>query len=160
MRHNFEEYIMKNIAYLFIALMSLMTTQSFATLGGSSASAQIDRVKLNAAKHELSSNSQLYNVDTYEVAPKINIREYVSKTGIVFGVSWNGPMKPDLRQLLGQYNASLTAEFAKRPRRGRSPVYIKRPDVVIESNGHPRYFFGRAYIPAAIPRGVLESEIQ
>ena len=150
----------RNVVCFYIAMMSLMTTQSFATLGESSASIQVDRSALNATKYKLSTSNQFYNVGSYQVAAVTNIREYVAKNGMVFAVSWNGPLKPNLQQLLGQHYLTLMSEVAKKPHAGRSPVYIKRADIVIESGGHPQSFIGRAYLPTAMPSGMKENEVQ
>jgi hypothetical protein len=150
----------RNTGYLFIAMMSLITTQCLATLGESSASIQVDRSILNATKPELSTDHPLYKIESYQLSSVTNVREYVAKDDKVFAVTWSGPLKPDLHQLLGKHYPTLTAAIAKKPHGGRSPVFIKRRDIVIESGGHQRSFFGRAYLPAAMPSGMRESDIQ
>ena len=150
---------MKNISYLFIVTMTLLTTPCFATLGESSASIQTDRTALHASRNELTTGNELYKVESYQIAAATDIKEYVTNDGMVFAVSWSGPIKPDLQQLLGKHYLTLTSAIAKKPHGGRSPVYIKRRDIVIESGGHPRSFFGRAYLPAVMPAGMKDSDI-
>ena len=54
-----------------------------------------------------------YIVQQIEAADGMVVREYVSSTGLVFGVAWQGPQMPDLIQLLGAsfllYEAALPA---------------------------------------------------
>jgi hypothetical protein len=147
-----KDLIMKKISYVFIAAMSLLTTECFATLGESSASIKAD--------HKLSTNNELYKVESYKVSSVTNIREYIAKDGIVFAVSWKGQFKPNLSELLGTHYRTLTNAIANKRHGGRAAVYINRHDIVIESNGHPGYFFGKAYLPAVMPSGMKESEIR
>ena len=85
-------------------------------------------------------------------------REFVSPTGTVFAVAWTGPTMPDLRQLLGSYFDPYVAAAAQH--RGRAPVLIEQPGLVVQSRGHMRAFVGRAYLPQAVPQGVATEEIK
>lgn len=89
-----------------------------------------------------------------------HVREYVSGTGIVFAVSWDGPFLPDLRALLGKHFDTLVAESAKTPRAGTSQLSVNRPEVVIFSGGHMRAFEGRAWVPAQFPAGFTANDIR
>ncbi|HTN44656.1 MAG TPA: DUF2844 domain-containing protein [Nitrospiria bacterium] len=90
------------------------------------------------------------------------VREYVSPTGIVFGIAWNGRVHPDLTPLLGSYAGEYHEALRRSPREpGRRPYYaIKTDRVVVEKWGHMRNFQGRAYAPALIPPGVSIDEIK
>jgi hypothetical protein len=88
------------------------------------------------------------------------VRQYVSKAGVVFAVTWSGPFMPNLRQLMGPQFDTMVARQAKRDHAGRRLVSQHEPDLVIESGGHPRSFAGRAYLPSALPAGVAEKDIQ
>ena len=44
-----------------------------------------------------------YTVHEMQSSSGTAVREYVSSTGTVFAVAWQGPWLPDLRQLLGPY---------------------------------------------------------
>jgi hypothetical protein len=87
------------------------------------------------------------------------VRELISPSGTVFGVAWEGPRIPDLRQLLG---ASFTVytDAAQTPRHRRGPLVLEAPGLVFESYGHARAFRGRAFIPALLPAGVSIDAIQ
>jgi hypothetical protein len=43
---------------------------------------------------------------------------------------------------------------------GRRFVSLHQADLVIESSGHQRSFFGRAYLPNEIPAGITIQDIQ
>ncbi|MEO7495995.1 MAG: DUF2844 domain-containing protein [Massilia sp.] len=88
------------------------------------------------------------------------VREYVNSDGIVFAVSWSGPLMPDLRTLLGAHFTTFASESAKRPRAGHSAVSIQRPELVVVSGGHMRAFKGYAYTTAGLPEGFTAADIQ
>jgi hypothetical protein len=86
------------------------------------------------------------------------VREFVSPQGKVFGVAWQGPVKPDLQQVLGSYYD----EFMKNApqRRAHGPVTIEAPGLVVQFGGHMRALTGRAYVPEMVPDGVRPEEIK
>jgi len=43
---------------------------------------------------------------------------------------------------------------------GSGPRASQQPGLVVQSGGHMRAFFGRAYIPQMLPRGISAAEIQ
>jgi hypothetical protein len=97
------------------------------------------------------------------------VREYVSTGGKVFGVAWQGPWVPDMRQLLGSYfdqfaRANQAQAQANQAQKGarirRGPVLIDEPGLVVQIGGHPRAFAGRAYVPDMLPSGVGAENIQ
>ncbi len=95
-------------------------------------------------------------------ASGVVVREYLTSTGTVFGVTWQGPTIPDLRQLLGPYFDRYQQEAARlaRTRLGHGPLVVDLGDVVVESGGHARAFSGRAYLPNRLPPGVRVDDIQ
>jgi len=89
-----------------------------------------------------------------------HVREYVSGSGVVFAVTWDGPVLPDLKALLGKYFDTMVAESARMPRAGRSHLAINVPEVVINSGGHMRAFEGSAWIPAEFPAGFTADDVR
>jgi len=87
------------------------------------------------------------------------IREYVSPEGTVFGVSWQGPVMPNLSQLLGSYLADFQ-QASQSPRARRGPLVVRNDRVVIESGGHMRAFHGRAYVPNLLPHNLTQAVVQ
>ena len=90
------------------------------------------------------------------------VREYVSPSGIVFGIAWNGLAYPDLTPLLGPYDGEYQQALRQEPRKpGLRRYHAVRTDgVVVEKWGNLRDLQGRAYAPALIPPGVSIDEIK
>lgn len=88
------------------------------------------------------------------------VREYADTNGTVFAVSWQGPVKPDLKQLLGQYFQPFIDGSAASQHVGTGPITLRDTNLVVHSGGHPRAFFGSAYVPTLIPQGVVIDALQ
>ena len=100
-----------------------------------------------------------YTVHELLLPTGTTVREYLSPTGAVFAVSWQGPFKPDLRQLLGQYFDAFVAA----PREAastRSHMTLRTGTLVVHSDGHMRAFTGLAYAPQLVPAGVDPEGLQ
>jgi hypothetical protein len=126
-----------------------------AALGGDETSVQNDRAHMRAALVRMT-RADRYSVHEMQTPSGIKVREYVSTAGSVFGVAWDGPWQPDLRQLLGTYFQpyvqAAAAARAKRPVRG--PLLVQEPGFVVQLGGRPRAFAGRAYVPLLVPQGL------
>jgi hypothetical protein len=91
----------------------------------------------------------------------MQVREFLNRDGIVFAVTWAGPVVPDLQQLLGAKFAVYAAALAAREQPGlRRSVRVATTDFVVESDGHLRAYVGRAYLPQMIPIGVSAAELR
>ena len=137
-------------------------TAAHATLGGDGASIEVDRLsmKVKHAARLTPSSSGSYTVHETILSSGTLVRQYVSNAGVVFGVAWNGPFVPDLRQLLGSHFDTMVARQSGQRHAGHKFVSQHNSDLVIESGGHPRSFVGRAYLPGAVPASVAVQEIQ
>jgi len=142
-----------------LALVTVVSsTPAQAALGGDVSSVQKDRARCKASL-QLSPAAH-HSVHELKAPTGTVIREYVTTDGRVFGVTWQGPWRPDLRQLLGPYFADFQ-QAAKAKRTGRNgPLSSRSSRLVIEMGGHPRAFRGRAYVPDLVPADVPEDEIQ
>jgi hypothetical protein len=142
-----------------LALATVVSSMpALAALGGDVSSVQKDGTRFKASV-QLSPATH-YSVHELTAPTGTVIREYVSPDGRVFGVTWQGPWRPDLRQLLGPYFADFQ-QAAKGKRTGRNgPLTARTSHLVIEMSGHPRAFRGRAYVPDLVPADVQEDEIQ
>jgi len=131
---------------------------AWAKLGGDIASVQADTAALRA---EIRTTPTIqYDVHEIHGAAGLVVHEYSSRQGQVFAVTWQGPYKPDLRELLGAYFATYQSA-ASQQRAGTHRVFtLSRPDLVIESSGRMRGFQGFAYIPALMPAGVSVQQLQ
>ena len=140
-----------------MALIALsLPLPAFATLGGDVASVAADQAQV--AGTVTVAQVQKYAVHAIGVPSGTVVREFVSPAGTVFGVAWQGPTMPDLRQVLGPYFDRYVEAAAHRTQRG--PVQIVLPDLVVTSGGHMRAFVGQAYLPDAVPQGVTADEIR
>ncbi|HUH92801.1 MAG TPA: DUF2844 domain-containing protein [Casimicrobiaceae bacterium] len=126
-------------------------------LGDVEASIEVDRLAMHAMQQ--TTRTPRFTMHELRAPSGTTVREYVSPAGTVFGVAWQGPTLPDLRQLLGAHFDEYAAAAAERRTR-RSPVLVQLPGLVVQSAGHMRAFVGKAYIPQALPPGVAVAEIQ
>jgi Protein of unknown function (DUF2844) len=130
----------------------------FATLGEDASSVQSDQTHMKASVQV--SRTANYSVHEMKAAEGTAVREFVSPSGKVFGVAWNGPFRPDLKQMLGSYYDQFVAA-AQSKRGGRNaPLTIQEPGLVVQMSGHQRSFVGRAYVPGLLPQGVQPTEIK
>jgi hypothetical protein len=83
----------------------------------------------------------------------------VNPQGKVFGISWSGPVMPDLSQLLGPYLGQFqnSPNTKRARRRGAS---LDDGELVVEISGHMRAFFGRAYLISQLPAGASAEIVQ
>ena len=130
-----------------------------AVLGESADSITSDRKAFSAVQH---SQVERSNYTVHEiVTDSTAVREYVSPSGIVFGIAWNGLVHPDLSSLLGAYAGEYREALRQTTRqRGRRHLRVKTDGVIVEKWGHMRNLRGRAYAPALIPQGVRVDEIR
>jgi hypothetical protein len=128
-----------------------------AALGSSEGSIQLDQSQMQASRRILTATR--YTLHEIQLPSGTTVREYVSAGGTVFGVAWQGPFMPDLRQLLGSYFPQyVDAASLKQGQRG--PMTVIQPGLVVRSGGHMRAFSGQAYLPALLPQGVSVEEIR
>jgi hypothetical protein len=123
-----------------------------ATLGEPEITVQSDVAQLRASIKS-SEDRAGYRVHEIQLPGGTLLREFIAPDGNVFAVAWQGPTRPDLRQVLGQYFGA----FGSTPRSkfsDRRHVQIQQGDFVLQSGGHMRALSGRAYLQSAIPSGV------
>jgi Protein of unknown function (DUF2844) len=142
------------------ATLLLASLPAFAGLGEDADSVAADQAHMQASLRI--TQTQAYTLREMRAPTGTVVREYVSPSGIVFGVAWQGPWPPDMRHILanyfGQYQQAAQAEATSRG--GRRPLVIELPGFVLQSGGHMRSFAGRAYIPQMLPRGTVAEAIR
>jgi hypothetical protein len=142
-----------------LAVLALPASAS-ASLGGDASSVDADRVQMQGALLRVV-NSDAYTLHEVQSSTGTTVREYVSSTGMVFAVAWQGPWLPNLRQLLGTYfDEYQRLQPVQRNRRARGSIVIDQPDLVVQMSGHPRAFSGRAYVPRLMPLSVQAAAIR
>ncbi len=149
----FHSNDLKTAALALAVLMVALTPRvASATLGQPESTVQAD-VELAHAALKFSQDRAGYRVHEIQLPSGTVVREFVAPDGMVFAVAWQGPTRPDLHQVLGQYFDA----FASAPRgklSDRRHVQIQQGDLVLQSGGHMRALSGRAYLKSAVPSGV------
>jgi hypothetical protein len=133
--------------------------QAQATLGESVDSISSDRKALASIRHAIIVRNS-YSVQEIDTGTTV-VREYISPSGIIFGIAWNGLTHPDLMPLLGSYTSEYQEAMSHVQRQpGHRYIQVKTDRVVVEKWGHMRKLQGRAYAPALIPPGISINEIK
>ncbi len=147
------------LVFGLLAAFFATTYRAQATLGESTDSVKSDREALSSVRSTI---TVLNGYTVHEIESDSTIlREYVSPSGVVFAIAWNGLVHPDLTQLLGSYASEYQRALKQTPRQpDRRRLRVKTDRVVVEKWGHMRNLQGRAYVPALIPPGVSIDEIE
>lgn len=130
------------------------------SLGGDVSSVAVDRDRMSGVDRVVAGRRG--EVHEIRLPGGTLVKEYLSPAGVVFAVTWRGPFRPNLRQLLGTYfdRFEQAARAEKEQQPGRRPIVVEQPELVVHMAGHARAFFGRAYVPGAIPEGLSAADIQ
>jgi len=150
------DQFLKFITKLF--LLSLVSTCLHAELG--SASLSLGHGAWVKSSHALvSAKPLLYSVKKIITQDDIEIREYITASGVVFGIAWSGESKPDLSWLLGNFFSRYQLGLSQLPS-ARSPVSINTTDFVLQTGGRMNQFVGLAFLPTLAPQGVSITDVQ
>jgi hypothetical protein len=141
-------------------LMVGLGLPAFAALGGDASSVLADQAHMRASIKV--TTGQAYTLHEISTQMGTVVREFVSPDGRVFAVAWHGPSMPPMQQILGTYfqQFSTGVQAHHDAHIGRRPLNIQQPGLVVQSNGHSRAFFGRAYVPQLLPQGVTPDQIR
>ena len=145
------------LMFAAVSMGALWAGAARAALGSDAASVLADGSSMHVSVQ--SEIRELYQVLKISTATGISVSEYLNSDGIVFAVSWNGPVPPDLQQLLGAHFSTYTAALATvaHPWIRRS-LRVESSGLVVELGGHLRAYAGRAYLADLIPAGVTAAE--
>lgn len=138
-----------------LLVVLLGAVPGWAVLGESQISVGADQKVMRGEVRSVAQSG--YSFHEIKGADGAVVGEFVSADGVVFGVSWRSPTLPNLTQLLGTYYSDLQKASQQRVRH-RGPLMVRTDRVVIESGGHMRSFFGRAYVPGLVPKN-LSAEV-
>lgn len=105
--------------------------------------------------------SPLYTSHISQLESGTSVVEYANGDGLVFAISWRGPLLPDLGSLMGEYFAQFKAETEQARALGKrgSPAAVQSSRLVVRSGGRMRDFSGHAYAPGLIPAGVNINDV-
>ena len=141
-----------------LALLGFSVPAS-ASLGGHASSVEIDRAQMNASLRVTPHDT--YEVHEMQAPGGTVVDEYVSPAGTVFAVAWHGQFPPPMQQILGTYFQQYSAALQARPKMyGHRPLNIEEQGLVVQTGGHMRAHFGRAYDPNLLPQGLAVNQIQ
>ena len=129
-----------------------------AALGESVESVQRDHAALRGAALAVTP-TQAYDLHEITTADATRVREYVSRAGTVFAVTWSGRSLPNLQAVLGQRYDEYAAAAAGH--HGSHHVFtIATASLVMHIRKLPRGFTGSAHVPALVPPGVATQDIR
>ena len=152
---------LERLGYVVIpALLALLPLGASATLGAAPLTAQAASAAIK--KQATTSASALYTVHETTLENGTVLREFASRNGQVFALTWRGPVMPDMQDMLGSYLPLYTDQLRQQKAQGlrRGPVAIQHASLVLRSTGRMRRFSGQAYAPALLPSGVAIAELQ
>jgi hypothetical protein len=146
------------LLYAMTLFILLLPMPALPALGEDDASIQTDQEYLNAPQNNkiITPQNTIYE---FQTSTGTVIREYLAVSGVVFAITWTGPVMPNLRLLMGTYFTQYV-EAANNEHGSHGHLVIQQPDLIVESTGHMRAFFGRAYLPDMVPQGVTMSMIR
>lgn len=123
------------------------------------ASTAVPAARILAATSEV--RSSLYTSHPQQLENGTLVQEYATPAGLVFAVSWQGPVLPDLSLLLGEFFSGYKVETDRARALGKrgSPVSVMSNKLVVRSSGRMRSFAGYAYAPELIPTGVNINDV-
>lgn len=145
----------KTRAVLLFCLLLSLGVQSLAQLGTKVPTADLSAAKARSAK-----------VFVYDVREStvdgVLIKEYFSKDGVVFALSWRGVAAPDLTHFLGAYFPEYdqaAKDQLPAQRRGKSAT-ITSSQITVRKFGHMRDIRGVATVPSLLPAGVQPEDLK
>lgn len=140
---------------IVLTLAMVLPAASYAALGAAPNAGSSGVKSLRATQPSTAS----YSVHESVTGDGVTVREYTLPSNVVFAVTWQGPIRPDMSALLGNYFPNLVAA-GEAHRHGTGPMIERNGELVIQSVGHPGRFFGNAYLPRLVPAGVNADELQ
>jgi uncharacterized protein DUF2844 len=153
----------KPFVTIAVVAFAMLPASTFASLGGNVGTVEADRVQMKAAQLRIIRTSA-YSFHELQSPTGVTVREYYGTDGTVFGVAWQGPWPPDMRQLLGSYFEQFQrANDARRTataRRARGVLVVNDGGLAVQISGHARSFSGFAYAPGLLPQGVQPTVIR
>jgi hypothetical protein len=161
MQHRISDFRRHNwrvcSAAVFGPLALAVARTATAALGADASSIESDQLQMQATRQIAPAAG--YTIHEILSPNGTRIREYLSDAGIVFAVSWSGPFKPDLHQLLGSHFETFSAAL-RAAGSDRNRMSFDTPQLVGQSEGHGRVFYGRVYLPQLVPAGVTVESLR
>jgi hypothetical protein len=138
-------------------LAAFAAAPALAALGGGVDSVQSDVVHMKGTVRAAPATG--YTVHEITTSYGTTLREFAGADGVVFALAWNGPVYPDLQQVLGSYYSQF-AQAASTTRTSHRHLDIEQPGLVVQNSGRLRAFSGRAWLPALLPQNFSVGDIR
>ena len=140
---------MKHARHFGIIVLLVLIAPSFASaeLGGNAKSVHTDQIQMKSGVMPGNATSPSYSVQQIQSGNGTTIKEFISSTGTVFAVTWQGPLMPDMQQLLGQYFSDYV-NAAKNDHGGHHRLNIKQAGLVCNPVGVCARFLVSPIYPA------------
>ena len=142
-----------NFVKLALAVAALLPLASYAALGAAPGT-RTPRVRSRSCCSrrflDCSAAAASYTMREANGADGVTIHEYVLPSNVVFAVTWQGPVRPDMSELLGSYFPNFTNAGDGRAR-GVGPMVEHNGDFHIESAGRAGAFSARRICRASFP---------
>ena len=150
-----------NSATIMVGCVALsMSAVAWAALGQPAASIAQDGTPVSQPVHRLKQTlPTTVNVQSVQTTMGALVTEYIA-SGVVFAVTWQGAMMPNLHQLLGEqaFQAVLAQQVAQH-HGAQNPANIHTADYVVQTWGHMGSLHGMAYLPTLMPAGFDASNL-
>jgi Protein of unknown function (DUF2844) len=156
-RHNRSALHLLIPALLVLPMALTVSAAARAALGSTVDSVARDEAMLKGV--DLVTPTANYDLHEIKAATGTMVREYVSRQGTVFAVTWEGHTTPDLEQLLGSSYSRYLAE-ARTHRSGHHLLSINTPDLVASVVRLQRSSIGHVHLPALVPAGVAVADLR
>jgi hypothetical protein len=144
--------------FVFPAVLALVAaTPALAALGADATSVQADLTHMKGSVRVTEAAG--FWVHEISTSYGTHVREFTASDGKVFAVAWDGPVNPDLRQVLGSYYDQFASAAAAQHGNHRH-LAISQPGLVVQNSGRMRAFSGRAWVPAMLPQNFAVDQIQ
>jgi hypothetical protein len=152
-------FFLKFFHRLALGLMVMtVSTWCWAELGGNKTEPIKDGLSLQ--RLQLRMTDDQYSVQELTLESGTVVKEYINASGQVFGVSWHGPFKPDLRLFLGDATLNRLNPSHNHKILDHHHASILSHDLIIMSRGMGRSFSGKALSPLLAPASLGIDQIQ
>jgi Protein of unknown function (DUF2844) len=140
------------------ALALMVATPALAGLGADATSVQADLTHMKGSVRVTEATG--FSVHEISTSYGLHVREYTGADGKVFAVAWDGPINPELHQVLGTYYDQFVAAAAAAGHGNHRHLAIEQPGLVVQNSGRMRAFSGRAWVPGMLPQNFTVEQIQ
>lgn len=154
-----QRFATRALWFLVFGAIALPADSAYAALGGDAASVVADTAEMHGVAH--ATLLQQYDIQEITTDSGVRVREFLNRNGVVFAVTWNGPVVPNLRALLGASFDSYVKQLSALTHPGtHRSLRLASSTLVVESGGHMRAYSGRAYLPLLMPAAASPADLR